>query len=65
MPPPIRDALAWNPVLQGITLLRMGYYSNYDSHLLDVDYLAGWCIVSTLLAFVVERMARKALLARA
>lgn len=65
MPPAIRDVLVWNPVLQGITLFRMGYYGNYNSHLLSFDYLVGWSIVSVLLAFLVERAFRKALLSRA
>jgi len=64
LPPAVRDILAWNPVLHGITLFRMGYYGNYDSHLLSFGYLVGWCIVSMLLAFLVERTLRKALLSR-
>lgn len=64
MPPAIRNVLAWNPVLQGITLFRMGYYGNYDSHLLDLKYLVIWSAVSVLGAFLVERLTRKALLSR-
>ena len=62
LPPAARDVLVWNPVLQGITLFRMGYYGNYDSHLLDMKYLVIWSAVSVLLAFLVERLTRKALL---
>ncbi len=64
LPPGIRDALAWNPVLQGITLFRMGYYANYDSHMLDLEYLIVWSAMSVLLAFLTERIARRALLSR-
>lgn len=65
LPPAIRNVLEWNPVLQGITLFRMGYYANYDSHMLKVEYLIMWSAACVLLAFVAERMARKALLSRA
>jgi capsular polysaccharide transport system permease protein len=64
LPPAVRDVLAWNPVLQGITLFRMGYYGNYDSHMLDLKYLVIWSTVSVLAAFVVERLTRKALLSQ-
>jgi len=64
LPPSVRDVLAWNPVLQGITLFRMGYYGNYDSHMLDLNYLVIWSAVSVLAAFLVERLTRKALLSR-
>ena len=64
MPPAIRGVLEWNPVLQGITLFRMGYYGNYDSHMLDLKYLVIWSAMSVLAAFLVERLTRKALLSR-
>jgi capsular polysaccharide transport system permease protein len=64
LPPAIRDTLEWNPVLQGITLFRMGYYANYDSHLLRIEYLVVWSAVCVLLAFVTERLTRRALLSR-
>lgn len=65
LPPALRDALAWNPVLQGVTLFRMGYYGSYDSHLLDVNYLVIWSTVCMLLALILERATRRALLSRA
>lgn len=64
MPAGMREVLAWNPVLHGITLFRMGYYENYNSHMLDIEYLFMWSIACLLLAFVTERMSRKALLSR-
>ena len=39
MPPTLRDLLAWNPVMHGITLVREGYYRGYESHILDVSRL--------------------------
>ena len=64
MPPAVREILAWNPVLQGVTLFRMGYYGNYESHILDVKYLVIWSAGAVLAAFLVERLTRKALLSR-
>jgi capsular polysaccharide transport system permease protein len=64
LPPAVRDILAWNPVLQGITLFRIGYYNNYSSHVLDIKYLIIWSAVSVLAAFLVERLSRKTLLSR-
>jgi capsular polysaccharide transport system permease protein len=64
MPPAVREILAWNPVLQGVTLFRMGYYGNYESHMLDVKYLVIWSAGAVLAAFLVERLTRKALLSR-
>jgi len=65
MPPSIRNVLEWNPVLQGITLFRMGYYGNYESQMLRLEYLIVWSAASVLLAFLMERVLRKALLSRA
>jgi capsular polysaccharide transport system permease protein len=61
MAPAIRDGLAWNPVLHGVTLFRMGYYRFYESHMLDLEYLLGWSAVCLLLAFTAERAARRAI----
>ena len=59
LPAVMRDILAWNPILHGITLFREGYYFGYESKMLDVGYLYGWAIFSVLLAFLVEKVARK------
>ena len=59
LPPAIRDILAWNPILHGITLVREGYYRGYQSHLLDVGYLYSWAIGCVLVGLVAERIARK------
>jgi capsular polysaccharide transport system permease protein len=61
MPPSVREILAWNPVLHGITLFREGYYWMYDSNILDIDYLFGWAIGSVLVAFTVERAFRRSI----
>lgn len=59
MPPAVRNAMVWNPLTHGIILFREGYYKMYESHLLDLGYLFKWSLGSVLLAFVLERMARK------
>jgi capsular polysaccharide transport system permease protein len=64
MPPAVRSVLEWNPVLQGITLFRMGYYGNYESHMFDLKYLVVWSSMSVLAALIAERLTRKALLSR-
>jgi capsular polysaccharide transport system permease protein len=59
MPPSLRDIMAWNPILHGITLFREGYYRGYESNMLDIRYLATWAIGCILVAFVMEIVARK------
>jgi capsular polysaccharide transport system permease protein len=61
MPPSARDIIAWNPIAHGVTMFRMGYYKLYDSHMLDINYLCGWATSAVLVAFIVERVARKPL----
>jgi len=61
MPPAVRDIMAWNPVMHGITLFREGYYRGYDSHVLDEQYLFLWAIGSVLAALVLEKMTRRQL----
>jgi capsular polysaccharide transport system permease protein len=59
LPPAIRDIIYWNPVLHAITLFREGYYPGYESHFLDLRYLAAWALGSIVVALIVERIARK------
>jgi len=61
MPPAVRDVLAWNPVLHGITLFRHGYYPRYDSHMLDVQYLAVWSVGCVFAALLMIRLTQKPL----
>ncbi|MEO1775167.1 MAG: hypothetical protein AAFS07_09470 [Pseudomonadota bacterium] len=47
LPPALRDALAWNPVLQIVELMRRGFYGpSYPSLVLDPRYL-GFCVALT------------------
>jgi len=59
MPAAIRDVLAWNPVLHGVTLFRTGYYPSYISHILDVGYLWKSAFIALLLALLLEKMTRR------
>jgi capsular polysaccharide transport system permease protein len=61
MPESVQSVLYWNPIAHGITLFREGYYPGYESRFLDLNYLAGWALGSILLAFVVEKAARKSI----
>jgi capsular polysaccharide transport system permease protein len=61
LPPVVRDVLWWNPILHAISLFREGYYEVYDSIILDENYLLAWAIASLLVAFSLQRAARRAL----
>jgi ABC-type polysaccharide/polyol phosphate export permease/Flp pilus assembly protein TadD len=58
MPDWIRDALAWNPILQGIELFRSGFFPQYEPHWLDVNYLLLWIVASIGIGFALERSLR-------
>jgi ABC-type polysaccharide/polyol phosphate export permease/Tfp pilus assembly protein PilF len=58
MPDWIRDALAWNPILQGIELFRSGFFPQYEPHWLDVNYLLLWVVASVGIGFALERSMR-------
>lgn len=62
LPPIARDIVVWNPVLQAITLFRMGYYHLYESQVLSTQYLFGWAIGSLAVGLMAERISRKAIL---
>jgi capsular polysaccharide transport system permease protein len=61
MPPALRDIMAWNPIMHGITLFREGYYNGYNSYILDERYLFVWAVGSILTALVLEKMTRRQL----
>lgn len=58
MPDWIREALAWNPVLQGIEFFRSGFFPQYEPHWLDVRYLVVWVVASLGIGFALERSMR-------
>lgn len=55
MPDWIREALAWNPILQGIEFFRSGFFPQYDPHWLDVSYLMTWIVAAIGIGFALER----------
>lgn len=55
MPGPIREALAWNPVLQGVELFRSGFFRQYDPHWVDPGYLAACAAAALGLGLLAER----------
>ncbi|HQT77114.1 MAG: hypothetical protein B7Z80_05105 [Rhodospirillales bacterium 20-64-7] len=65
MPDMVRRWLLWNPVLQGIDLFRSGFFSQYEPHWLDVEYLLAWVVASIGIGFAAERALRFHLAVRA
>lgn len=55
IPPPYRDWLLWNPLVHGLELVRLGFFSNY--HTLDVSfsYLYAWATGSIALGLALYR----------
>ena len=58
LPPKIVPYLAWNPVLHGVELMRYGYYPDYRSPTLDIQYLFFWALGLTVLGLAAERAMR-------
>ena len=54
----IREALAWNPILQGIEFFRSGFFPQYQPHWLDPAYLLVWVVAAIGLGFGLERALR-------
>ncbi|MDF7826605.1 ABC transporter permease [Pontiellaceae bacterium B12227] len=59
LPPVAVDILKWNPVLHLIEWIRMGYYSNYNSTVLDKGYLVSFSLLMLLIGLIGERLTRK------
>lgn len=55
VPVPYRDWLLWNPLVHGLELVRLGFFSNY--HTLDVSfsYLYAWVLGSFALGMALYR----------
>lgn len=49
MPPQLRDLLAFNPLLHGIELLRLGVYDQYPTIVYSAPYLQTWALGTTAL----------------
>ncbi|MBL4800156.1 MAG: ABC transporter permease [Oleispira sp.] len=59
LPPEAIAVLKWNPVLHLVEWFRSGYYSNYDSTILDPKYPLGIAMILILLGLASERLFRK------
>lgn len=58
MPPQVVDWIKWNPVLHCIEWMRSGYYSNYDSNVLDRGYVLTVAVCLIFLGLAGERLTR-------
>lgn len=58
MPDWVRAYLVWNPVLQAIEFFRSGFFTQYQPHWLDVNYLALWALSSVGIGLAMERALR-------
>ncbi len=58
MPDWARDALSYNPILQGTEFFRIGFFPQYDPHWVDVSYLLTWIGASIGIGFALERAMR-------
>jgi capsular polysaccharide transport system permease protein len=63
LPTVIRDALAYQPILQTTEWMRSAYYEGYGSQVLDRTYVISFGIVMIFLGLVLERATRGHLLA--
>jgi capsular polysaccharide transport system permease protein len=53
--PSVREWLAWNPLLHGVTLFRLGVYGEYPTLLFDEGYLLKCTIAFMFVGLVVDR----------
>jgi capsular polysaccharide transport system permease protein len=59
LPAPIRDVLAWHPLLQVIEWMRAAYYSDYSSVVLDREYVFRFSLVCLAAGLLLERFTRR------
>jgi len=53
--PSVRQWLAWNPLLHGVTLFRLGIYGDYPTLVFDESYLVKCTIAFIFLGLVMDR----------
>jgi len=61
LPVPIRNALSWNPVLQGVELFRRGFYPGYPTTCSRPVYLWIFAAVLVLVGLSADRIFRRRL----
>ena len=62
MVPPLRDWLAWNPVLQAVEMVRLGVYAEYPTIVFSLDYLIAVALGTTALGTALLWMRRSVLM---
>jgi capsular polysaccharide transport system permease protein len=55
LPPRVAEYFLYNPLLHTITMVRGGWYSSYDSRLVDPWYPCAWIVVLSFCALLLER----------
>lgn len=59
LPPYLRDKIQWNPVLQGVSLFRQGFYPGYPQLIFRPWYLFLWSVGLLMIGLCLERTTRK------
>jgi capsular polysaccharide transport system permease protein len=62
MPPALRDLLAWNPVLHGVELMRLGVYGTYPSIVYSPFYFKGFALGAIVLGMLLVWSDRRRIL---
>lgn len=55
IPQPYRDWLLWNPILHGLELVRIGFFSDYHTVDVSFGYLYLWALISIALGLLLYR----------
>ena len=55
IPMPYRDWLLWNPLVHGLELVRLGFFSNYHTLDASFSYLYSWVLLSITLGLTLYR----------
>ncbi|MDX2158661.1 MAG: ABC transporter permease [Hyphomicrobiaceae bacterium] len=58
-PSVVSDFLSWNPILHGMECIRYGYYEGYRPDHIDMGYLIGWGLGTTVIGLAAERFLPK------
>lgn len=60
LPPPVRNLMEWNPVMQGVETFRYGFYPGYPKNVYHPLYFWSFTIATILVGMVCERVLRSA-----
>ena len=59
VPHPVRDYLAWSPLMSPFEEIREGQFASLDSHYIDRTYVLTWAFVLILVGTVAIRITRR------